>query len=273
LHVIDSAFQHCNYGMYLGGYDIIIENTLYYGNWSYAMQHYVEDFAGIDRTIFRNNVVAYNQHFQADHPKAIRKDCPGPNILFARGRDMQIYNNVFVGGGKEAPGYGGGMMPRPRGLNGGANDPCLLESVAGLQISHAGHLAKIYNNTMTDNLGPAIRVQNFIQGNQTAKNIFYNNNGGNVIFNEGNNNEITDVNNLKGVNPLFVNAPALNFQLSSNSPARDGATTLGAPYNVDANGVSRPAAGTSRWDYGACEWFAGAAVCPRLNGVQPSPAN
>ena len=57
--------------------------------------------------------------------------------------------------------------------------------------------------------------------------------------------------NRWNVNPLFINSTANDYTLQSGSPAINAGATLGAPYNVDILGVSRPQG--AAWDIGAYE--------------------
>jgi hypothetical protein len=65
--------------------------------------------------------------------------------------------------------------------------------------------------------------------------------------------------NSKAVNPSFVSGPS-NNQLAVGSVAIDNGATLGAPYNVDRLGVSRPQG--AAWDIGAYEYASGGGGSP-----------
>jgi parallel beta-helix repeat protein len=138
----------------------------------------------------------------------------------------------------------------------------LYNDAGGMNINAT---ANIYSNTAYGNANDGFLL--WKTGNTIRNNIAYNN-GANFSTQGGN----TFSNNLCNAtggectlagNPGFVNAPGGDFHLTAGSPAIDQGFTLGAPYNVDADGVSRPQG--AAYDIGAYEF--GAAPPP-----QPDPA-
>jgi hypothetical protein len=72
--------------------------------------------------------------------------------------------------------------------------------------------------------------------------------------------------------PRFIEVKtAGNFRLLSSSPAIDIGASLGAPYNYDKDGVSRPQ-GTA-WDIGAYEYVGGTVSCVSVSPADNSPCD
>jgi hypothetical protein len=113
---------------------------------------------------------------------------------------------------------------------------------------YTGANNQILNNTVSNNLAVAISTTSNVAGAIIANNIAYANSINSPV-DQGSG--TTQTTNLIGINPLFVNADAANYQLSSPaSPAFNTGTTYAAvPF--DALGVSRPQCGV--YDIGAYE--------------------
>jgi parallel beta-helix repeat protein len=105
----------------------------------------------------------------------------------------------------------------------------------------------IYNNTVYGNTGSGIFAVSGTSGNTFENNISY---GNGTNFTDQASGTVSS-NNLFGPNPMFVNAAAGNFQLTSSSPARDTGATL-TMVAVDMLGVARPQNGA--YDMGAYEF-------------------
>jgi hypothetical protein len=127
-----------------------------------------------------------------------------------------------------------------------------------------------YNNTLVNNQGSTQSggLETAGSGNNVKNNIFMNNGAdGNLSTHcyKCSNTGTPDHNYFFGANgggtgtgaitacyatgncPGFANLAANNYKLLSTSPARKVGVTLGSPYNVDLNGITR----TAPWDFGA----------------------
>jgi hypothetical protein len=144
------------------------------------------------------------------------------------GTGAQVYNNVVY---------------RLTGLNAGSNAAIYTESGTGSVL--------IYQNTITNNTMFGIHTTSGTFGHVLENNIVYLNTPVNVVNDSG----ASDVTNLVGVNPVFVNPSSDNYQLTVGSPAIDAGTTNA--YTTDILGVTRPQG--SAFDIGAYEFVVGPA--------------
>lgn len=142
-------------------------------------------------------------------------------------------------------------------LDAGVNDVLVNNVIYGLSLAYvptnAGIYAyyssgtKVWNNTIYSNTTDGIVINAGSTGAEVRNNIGYAN-AGSQYTNEGTG--TTATNNLLGVNPLFVNPAAGNFQIALGSPALNTGVTLVA-VPTDILGVTRPQRGA--YDIGAYE--------------------
>jgi hypothetical protein len=132
------------------------------------------------------------------------------------------------------------VVYRLTGLNAGSNAAIYTESGTGSVL--------IYQNTITNNTMFGIHTTSGTFGHVLENNIVYLNTPVNVVNDSG----ASDVTNLVGVNPVFVNPSSDNYQLTVGSPAIDAGTTNA--YTTDILGVTRPQG--SAFDIGAYEFVA-----------------
>src|SRR5208337_5485618 len=121
----------------------------------------------------------------------------GPGISVASGTGIQVYNNICYG------------------------------NTLGIQVDYWSPTnVTVVNNTCVDNSGGGIYVGSAAVDTLVANNICYNNSGGDFT-NAGT--STTQVTNLFGVNPLFVNLAGDNFHLTASSPAINAGTAANSP--------------------------------------------
>jgi parallel beta-helix repeat protein len=190
-----------------------------------------DDFLIANSSIYSNT--GYGLHFyNTGLPRQFRGDIHGNRIysndqygiVVAYTDGATVYNNLIYGNAQ-----------------------------GGMQVYTNTQNLAAYSNTIYNNVGNALDLQ-FTSGGQLLKNNMGWANGDNVIPHDydatpGN---YTAANNV-ATDPSFVNAAGANFHLAStSSTAYNVGATLGAPYNVDFDGIARPQAGT--YDAGAYEF-------------------
>jgi len=115
--------------------------------------------------------------------------------------------------------------------------------------NYSGTGNQFLNNTIANNNARGIQnVSGQTSGGVVANTISYGNAGGDAIADGSN---VTTVTNLIGIDPLFVNAAARNYQLSSTSSPAYNTGTTEPTVTTDAAGVTRPQCGA--YDIGAFE--------------------
>jgi hypothetical protein len=115
----------------------------------------------------------------------------------------------------------------------------------------SGSNSQYYSLTIADNAGIGLFLPGNA-GNNIVKNIISVNNRPNVRNDPG----VSIQNSITSGAVNFVNAGAHDYHLASSaSNAINQGATLGAPYNVDKDGVSRPQG--SAYDIGAYEFTSG----------------
>ena len=172
----------------------------------------------------------------------------GP-ALYVSGSNAQVYNNIFYNNFK-----------------------------GGIRLEGPGTNMKVYNNTTYSSGDDSVagwpyelivqvndaNIKNniFAKGPSAGAPIFESPTGSTFSAN------LCDVSGAQCAlvaNPLFVNPAARDFHLQSGSPAINTGTTLGAPYNVDFAGTSRPQPPGGAYDIGAYE-FVG--VSPAITSLR-----
>ncbi|HXT02509.1 MAG TPA: fibronectin type III domain-containing protein [Elusimicrobiota bacterium] len=122
--------------------------------------------------------------------------------------------------------------------------------------------ARVYNNTIYNNNVGAGRYGIYLTSNGSGavvqNNIAFDNLDGNIV--NGGQSVATIASNVT-VDPLFVNAAGLNFQLLAGSPAIDKGVNLSAQgVTVDIAGTARPQG--AAYDIGAYEYGGGTTTTP-----------
>jgi parallel beta-helix repeat protein len=214
------------YGVYNVGDHNLIDRNEFYNNSGYGIHVYNGDpKVRTDGTIVRNNRVHNNCLVQGN--------CGG--IIVSSGDNLIVHNNV--------------VWNNPGGITMGGG---------------SGNAA--YNNTMYNNTVTAMDVQPGASP-IIRNNILY---GSSITV--ADNGSGTYSNNLCGPsrgtgcaivgNPLFVDPTNADFRVQAGSPAIDAGAALGAPYNVDIVGTSRPQPAVGLYDIGAYEFVSGGISTP-----------
>jgi len=163
----------------------------------------------------------------------------GAGILLGSGGSNQLYNSIIANNGYDGVSVCCGA---------GTNDNNL-----------------IYGNTITgnDRYGIVIYSGYSIDGTQIKNTILYNNTTGTILNGGTGTVEATNFT----TDPTFVGGTDYHLQVTST--AKTGGTTLGAPFNVDKDGVARPQGAT--YAIGAYEYIAAAATWELVvNSINPA---
>jgi hypothetical protein len=175
-----------------------------------------------DRTVIRNNII---RDFTRSLPTR------GWGVIAYRGDGSKIYNNLIYNIALTGPGSSG----------------IYLNNVTNTSV---------YNNTVYANASYGIQVDADASGTTVGNNISYGN-GVQDYANRGR--QTTEMSNLFGIDPQFVNPATKNFQLQTGSPAVNAGTAISV-VTSDLAGRSRPQGG--RYDIGAFELSDGEAKPP-----------
>lgn len=236
--------DQCQVSAMILGTGPIIEYSYFKTHWSSGSHHGVHVEANIS-PIFRNNVLA---------------DCGGGPCFEPNSGNLTngaFYNNVFIG------------CTTPNGVLKGTSADSIIDTV-------------MYNNTVVNCAGPILYQNNeglgAGSGNTVVNNLFYNsspqliNEGGagtiahsyNSLYDHTAGNPPAETGIQIGSGNPFVNSAGGDFHLAVTADkAIDLGFSLSQPYNLDADGLSRPQG--SAWDIGAYEFDQGGA------GQSPDP--
>ena len=219
LNVHNNGLTRFRNGLYLATPNNIVDGCIVYSNSGTGISIYSE----ASTTDCDNNIVSNNMSYN----NGVATSTLAFGIDIASGTGIQVFNNVCYGN------YDG-----------------------GIQVDYWSPTnCKIVNNTCVGNNSQGIYVGNGVDGGEggpavgtlVENNICYNNAQGD-FYDTGT--ATSQVTNLFGVNPQFVNAAADNFHLQSGSPAIGAGTSIGVP-TTDINGNTRP---QGRYDIGAYEY-------------------
>jgi hypothetical protein len=185
------------------------------------------------------------------------------------GSNMKIYNNRVEGAGVQGIQHYNGNIPESRGpflteiFNNVVNDSGRLGGADsnghGITVANkdgsAGLIPTVYNNTVVAAAGNGINFGSRVTGGVARNNILVDTVSSALSVGSNKNSS-----NLTGKSSSvkFLNATALDFQLSADSPARDAGTDEIFP-NEDFMGIRRPQG--QRVDQGAYEFLT--ATLPR----------
>jgi hypothetical protein len=209
-----------SYGMYVNSSDNLIDHCEIYDNGGAGLHISNSYNSGDNRNVLRNNRIHDITRFGSTFNFQIWGIVSGSGSP----SNNQIYNNVIynMGGSTSAD--------------------------AGIYV-FSGNDNAIWNNTVYGGTGAGIVVGQV--GNQNTiiqNNIAYANAVGNYV--DVGTGTIQN-HNLFGVNPLFANVGAANFQIQAGSLARDAGVMLGG-VATDILGIARPQG--SAPDIGAYEF-------------------
>jgi parallel beta-helix repeat protein len=223
--------NHCNgYGIYIAGPNNLVENCEIYDTSAAGIHIYNGDGDPADNNIIRNNRI---------HDITRTGNAGQVWGIIVIGSNNQIYNNLIYG------------------INVG--DPA--EGLAAIALTRSNN--KIFNNTIFNNRNSGIYLDGNASNTEIRNNIVYASTGSDFV-NWGA--ATVQSNNLFGVNPLFVDPSAKNFQLNAASPAVNAGTLLSS-VTTDLAGVVRPEG--SAYDIGAYEYRppAAASTPPTPSGL------
>jgi len=174
LEILNSEIRNSIYGLYWGGADALIEGNWIHHNPGYGLHFYCGGGCGEGLQPINNNIVRFNL---IENNATSNPFCSNA-LLFANGANNIAYNNIIRNNG---PGACGG----------------------GIQIHSYARDIKIYNNVIYNNGAGGIYMGNNTDGTIVRNNIAYLNKRGDFVIDGGTN--VTESNNLFGVNPGFVN--------------------------------------------------------------------
>jgi Concanavalin A-like lectin/glucanases superfamily len=284
IEILNSEITGFVYGLYLSGEWNLVDNSYFHDNLAMGIQLYDNGGGGCtggypwadqncnnDPGKQPHNSIVRNSRFSHNGVYSGSACYISPPQMVVAGPSIFVYNNVF----DNAP-----------------VTPCNAFGVSGVHVFGWCLDCLIYNNSFDGgNFGIYVT---------TGETQIKNNIGRNFVGNGGSDGAtpiqgglvgvvpgygtINAQNNVNG-NPGWANPGGGNFQISGsgsiaynagiNLSTGQGSGFLNISNNMpafDANGVSRPQAGT--WDLGACEWFSGAGLCPNLQGtiIPPVPS-
>jgi Right handed beta helix region len=220
------------YGLYLAGERNVIDGVWIHHNLLYGIQVYngaVNNCQGCTwqgwqlahHQIIRNNLFQWNGATTTTRSDSL---CGNPHIVVGSGKGSVVYNNVF---------------------DDGSITPCTPDRPDAIQIFGGCLDCEVYNNTITRANG-AISLSPNVSGLRIRNNLLSQLNGPLVRDHSSGESTYTESNNITVSSSSFVNMTGGNWQLTPGSPAINAGASLGSPFNVDANGVSRPQGGA--WD-------------------------
>jgi len=219
LTVHNNGTTDLHHGLYISTSANIVSGCTSYSNAGCGIQVYSDS----STTDCNGNIISgnlcYNNGFGGY----------GEGIDISSGSGMQVYNNICYGNTDE-----------------------------GIQIQYYSPTdIAVINNTCVGNTSYGIYVGADSSGDAVnifvENNICYNNTAGAFLADAGT--STTQLTNLFGVNPLFVNLAGDNFHLTAGSPAIDAGTATNAP-STDFAGNARPQG--SSYHIGAYEYVSAA---------------
>jgi parallel beta-helix repeat protein len=206
------------HGMYIAGYGNLFERLEVYNNGYYGIHIYNSGDNSISDNIVRNSSI-HNNGLQCTG-----YGCGGYGIIVSSGSNNQVYSNLIYSNG--SGGFGGGIQVNYRCLN-----------------------CKVYSNTVYNNYGYGIDIDQSSTGVVVRNNISTNNRSA-AINNQASG---TIISNNMTTDPKFVSPLANNFRLQSGSGAIDTGFDLSSiGMTTDFSGVNRPQG--SGFDLGAYEY-------------------
>ena len=211
------------YGIYIHGYNNLVDRCDIYDT-SLAGVHIYHSGAQPNTAPPTDNIVRNTKIHNITHSGFF--GTPDTRLwgILVSGNNNQIYNNLIYN-----------------------NTFPYQSSNAGIFV-YTGSGNRIYNNTIANNTTDGIYINSAASNTEVIDNIAYGNTGaGFTDAGSGN----VQTRNLFGVDPLFVNPSAGNYQLQAGSRAID-AGTASSIAQTDFAGTSRPQG--SAIDIGAFEY-------------------
>ncbi len=204
--------------MYITGYGNLFERLEVYNNGYYGIHIYNSGDNSVSDNVVRNSSIHDNGL------QCTGYGCGGYGIIVSSGSNNQVYSNLIYSNG--SAGFGGGIQVNYRCLN-----------------------CKIYSNTLYNNYGYGIDIDQSSTGVIVRNNISTNNRATDI------NNQAsgTIISNNMTTDPLFLNPSGNDFRLKSGSGAIDRGIDLSSiGITTDVSGVNRPQG--SAFDIGAYEY-------------------
>jgi len=217
-----------------------------------------------------NGIVRYNY---LEHDNSKSSNSQGIYISNGSGGRWQVYGNLLV----SHSGHKNGMI-----ILGSADNTAYLEAYNNTLyggntengmiriVNCEGVGSKIKNNVIVADNSPytLVTVPSSLPKSSVTHNLIFNGNSNDDIIASGGGWTAQQWVNAGGVgtistNPQFVNpmqSLSGNFHLMETSAAVDAGNSLGSPYNIDIEGISRPQG--SGWDMGAYEMSFGPDITP-----------